>query len=507
LTIAATALGCREPASPEAEASEGAHSDGAPRWYGDAGSVAYAGDANAEAGGDDAGYSGSAAQAVLAPGPYLVAMDTPTRTYLDYVELPDGGSWQPAVDGMPQLAQWENVKTVTATRFQAFNPGDVLSKAAIMALLPATAPASRSFDITAAPYDAHPSPADATSAIQAALDAAAKVATAQQPVDVVVPAGNYVYTNVLNVAAHVRLRGTGGVLHGTTQEASAVHLAGDGSGALFLTLQMAGSARGTKVGASGIWVGASSAPATLVHDTLVVGNEVIQPSGAHVFALGEEGGLWAFNYVHDGFADGYHHTGSSSYCQVVGNRASMSASRGDDFYAFVGYASDGDPVHHCSCIANAGQDGPARGLAAVGGAYIDFQDNVVQRTQMAGVYVASESSYMTFGSFSVIVLRDRITDANLGGSHDGLLAFADDPTTTHPSKTFGTVPNEIRSLSVQDNTITDTSAGAGNGYGIEVRTSCVGGTVVDNDVTHAVAPGIVVRGTGFTVSANTFVAQ
>jgi hypothetical protein len=42
---------------------------------------------------------------------------------------------------------------------------------------------------------------------------------------------------------------------------------------------------------------------------------------------------------------------------VVGNRASNrpAPTRGDDLFAFVGYAGDGDPVHHCTAIGNWGR--------------------------------------------------------------------------------------------------------------------------------------------------------
>jgi hypothetical protein len=442
-----------------------------------------------------------------APGWHLVAIDTPTRTYLDYVQVPANGTWRPEVNGWPQLAQWENQTTAKAIRFLAFVPGDAPSLSAIMALLPITAPAHQTLDITAAPYGAKVSPADATASIQAALAAAAKMATAKAPVDVIVPAGTYEYGAVLSVGANVRLRGKGGVLQATDQANGAVHLMGDGGGALFLTIKSSGSVRGSTMGAAGIWVGPSDASGAVVHNTLVVGNEVIQPSGAHVFAIAEEGGIWAFNYAHDGFADTFHHTGGSSFCQVVGNRASESAARGDDFYAFVGYVSDGDPVHHCSCIANWGSDGPSRGLAAVGAGYIDFQDNVIARTQHAGIYVAREDSYNTFGSFSVLAVRDHVTAANLSGSHDGLLAFADDPTATNPSHTFGSVPNPVRNLTVEDCSFIDTAPGVGNGYGIEVRSSCETGSVTGNTVINGTAPGIVVTGTMFAVSGNTYSTQ
>jgi len=55
--------------------------------------------------------------------------------------------------------------------------------------------------------------------------------------------------------------------------------------------------------------------------------------------------------------------------QVVANRASGPGNRGDDLYAFVGYATDGDPVHHCAAVGNWGRHGAARGISSVGGEF------------------------------------------------------------------------------------------------------------------------------------------
>ena len=53
--------------------------------------------------------------------------------------------------------------------------------------------------------------------------------------------------------------------------------------------------------ASGIWSGDDGG--SFVHDVLVVGDDVAQSASAHVFGQSEEGGVWAFNYAHDGYAD------------------------------------------------------------------------------------------------------------------------------------------------------------------------------------------------------------
>jgi hypothetical protein len=461
----------------------------------------------------EASEAGSPQSAVITAGPagasdfpagsYLVAIDTPLRTYVDFVRVPASGHWAPHVDGWPRLAEWEHQTIPRATRWLRFAPGDRIAAEDVEAFLPATALASRVIDVTAEPYRAAPSPADATPSIAAALRAAAALATEAAPVDVLIPAGTYDYAAVLEVGANVRLRGSGGVLRSTRPATSAVHLAGDRSGALFLRIIAAGEVRASTPDSSGIWVGPRGPSGAPVHDTLVVGNEVVQPAGAHIFAIEEIGGLWAFNDAHDGFADAFHHTGRSQMCQVVANRAHGSSTRGDDLYAFIGYARDRDPVHHCTCIANWGRDGHARGLAAVGAGFVAFQDNDIARTESAGVYLAREQSFDSFGSFDITVERNRIANANLSSTHDGLLAYADEPDASAPSMTFGAIPNRVRDLTIEGNTFDSTASGRGNGFGIEVRGSCEGGRVAGNDVERSRSPGILVGGAGFTVSGNT----
>jgi hypothetical protein len=447
------------------------------------------------------------AMPLATPGWNLVAVDTPRRTYVDYVQVPSSGVWRPERDGFPVLAQWEAQSSYSALRFQPFTPGGRLTPAQIMALLPIAARATRTISITDAPYRAPVAPADATSAIQAALDAAAAMATPGAPVDVLVPPGRFNYARVLTVGRDVRLRrapeDSGGVLHATTVGQSAVHLAGDRSGALFLSLETDETARSTAPPGCGIWVGADNPGRPVTHDTLVVGNDIARPSGAHVAALSTEGNLWAFNYAHDGFADTFHHTGGSRFCQVVGNRAQTSATRGDDFYAFVGYQGDGDPVHHCTCIANWGRDGHARGLAAVGAGFIAFAHNDIDRTQWAGVYLTREASYNSYGTFDITVLGNTIQHANLGGSHDGLLAYADDPAAGAMSAAFGMISNQVRRLTIRGNAFNDTAAGVGNGFGIEIRASVAGGDVSGNTLARNRPPQLVINGTGVTSSANT----
>ncbi len=474
---------------------------------GDGGRAGSTGGAGGMGGSPDGGAKGGSGGASLAtPGWNLVAIDTPKRTYLDYVLVPSSGEWSPDTAGLPQLAQWEAVTAHAAVRFRRFTPGDVLTPEEIMALLPAARPSASSLSITDAPYSAAPSPADATTAIQKALDDAAAMAKPGAPVDVLVPSGIFNYSAVLKVGADVHLRrspeDSGGVLHATNPAQEAVRLAADRSAALFLRLTYAATTRLTTAQSSGIWVGYDHLGVPFVHDTLVVGNEVDTPASAHVFGYAEEGGLWAFNDVHDGYADSYHHTAGSRYCQVVGNRSQTRADRGDDHYAFVSYQSDGDVVHHCTAIANFGRDGHARGLSVVGGGFILLDHNDIDRTNWAGIYLAQENSWHTYGAFDLLIRNNVVRHSNLAGSHDGLLAFSDAPTESHDATSLGAVSNQVRRVTVEGNTFSDTNPGTSNGHGIEIRGSVDTGTVTHNVLTGNAAPQIVVNGTNFTTSDN-----
>ena len=259
--------------APEAASSDG---DGGASRTADGGEAASNGpDAGADtttgATGDasgtgaDAGDATSDAMAVAAsPGWNLVAMNTARRTYLDYVDVPASGVWTPQGDHFPALATWENQTSYSALRFQPYTPGGALTPAQIMALLPAARRAAVSISITDSPYGAAPAPADATSAIQKALDDAAAMASPGAPVDVLVPAGTFDYSATLRVGADVRLRrspeDTGGILQATKPSSGAIHLAGDRSGALFLMLSFGATARDTTPQASGIWAATTAAP-------------------------------------------------------------------------------------------------------------------------------------------------------------------------------------------------------------------------------------------------------
>jgi hypothetical protein len=85
-----------------------------------------------------------------------------------------------------------------------------------------------------------------------------------------------------------------------------------------------------------------------------------------------------------------------------------------------------------------------------------------------------------------------------------LLAYSSTPDATAATLSFGELSSAVEDLTVVDNTFVDVSPGIGNGYGIEIRSSCRRGRVQGNRVIRARAPGVVVQGTDFEVGGNEF---
>jgi hypothetical protein len=67
------------------------------------------------------------------------------------------------------------------------------------------------------------------------------------------------------------------------------------------------------------------------------------------------------------------------------------------------------------------------------------------------------------------------------------------------------IPHRIERITISNNIISDTAAGSGNGWGIEVRSSADQGEVTSNTLQHNRAPQIQMNGTNYTVTGNTLV--
>jgi hypothetical protein len=443
---------------------------------------------------------------IYAPGNYAVAIDTPVRTYLHYFTLSEWGPWNPYDNGMPQLAQWEQALTYSDLRVQPFTPGHVLTQAQINYLLPATAPAATRISITDSPYNAQPAPADATTAIQAAITAAGAIANSSNPVDVVIPPGTYNYSASLLGSAWVRVYGAGGILNATTPGASTINMIGDGSSCLFVTSIGSATARSGAFHATILWIGNGASPIST--GNMIVGCEAAVSAGAHVLITNVSGGIVAFNYAHDGYSDAFHFQTRCTYCQLFGNRTSMSSTVGDDMFAFVSPTSDGDPNHHCSCIANYGRTGPAHQITTSGGWYLDVEYNDTAFSNAAGVYNWQDGAFGTYGCAHNIFRYNKIDHANIASSHAGILCGSSNALSpsnpTNPSTTFGAIPDACLDTTIVSNTINNTQLGITHGQAIDIRSSSFRGTVALNSGSGNQSGVSIGAGTNMIVAANTF---
>ena len=132
-----------------------------------------------------------------------------------------------------------------------------------------------------------------------------------------------------------------------------------------------------------------------------------------------------------------------------------------------------------------------------GAGVIEFARNSIAWTNWAGIYLAQESSYHTYGSFDLHVVGNIIRYANLLGSHDGVLAYSSNPMLSNRSLTFGEVPNRVERVTIVNNTVALTARGIGNGFGIEIRDSVDMGQVVGNDLYGNLSPQLICAGTHF----------
>jgi hypothetical protein len=157
-------------------------------------------------------------------------------------------------------------------------------------------------------------------------------------------------------------------------------------------------------------------------------------------------------------ADGINVTDKSTAIEIHDNYLHDA---GDDFIAIVSYRSDGGIcsnmlVHNNTAERQTG----GRGVAVVGAQNVSIYNNKLFNTAGAGVYLASESTYNTYGVQNAYVYNNLIqccpATAVAGYSSITLLGRAADP--THLADNLS-----VSNVAVHDNTILNSST-----YGIDV---------------------------------------
>ena len=251
---------------------------------------------------------------------------------------------------------------------------------------------------------------DATAAFQKCLDMGKA-----QGKPVCVPAGVY-NVRALNVDS-VTLVGVGDASELFGQDASQYGLNVLGASPQIASLKMhtVGTAR------------MSPDAISMVQATnYVVSNVTVDGAdGVGIYAERSGPGRTTNSRVSNTLADGIHHTNSSHDIYVGGNTV---RNAGDDMIAVVGYFKNGYVAETNLLIElNDVQKTVARGISVVGGNNVTIRNNKISQTQMAGIYVCSESAYTTWGDDNVLVSNNVIDQpaqkANTG--HAGLFSYSD----------------------------------------------------------------------------------
>lgn len=266
---------------------------------------------------------------------------------------------------------------------------------------------------------------DNTAAIQAALDQL-------KPGEwLVFPAGRYLHSKALRVRVPgVVLWSEGATLVATNPTSTAVMLQADNVGMFRFRLHAVTTTRGSLLEHARITVaprGTGRVRGVVVRRNIIESSGASMPNGSTasgVIVFRGEDFTVAENYVQRTLADGIHVTGGSRNGRIMLNTL---RENGDDMIAVVSYMGDASTppatqlanlstlreehlVRNVQIARNdvAGQYW-GRGITVVGGEDITIESNKISdTTYAAGVLLARERSYRTFGVQNVVVRNNTI---------------------------------------------------------------------------------------------------
>lgn len=249
---------------------------------------------------------------------------------------------------------------------------------------------------------------DDTAALQVALNAG---------IPLYFPPGTYLYSNTLTATASIIGAGWNSILQCTTSQGQNASIYwNNASNFKIQNLQFYSK------NATGYYSSESAGPINLESCSLFeisgcqVNNAASQAVMMRACVNGKVFGNSLLNLWHDGF----HVTGASSDITITNNEV---INGGDDAFAVVGYQQDGIRPRRIIISNNrVDQTKYARGIAIVGAQEITVTGNQIYNSQCAGIYIASEASYATYGNAN-IKIADNILDTC--GISSNISAFPD----------------------------------------------------------------------------------
>lgn len=224
------------------------------------------------------------------------------------------------------------------------------------------------------------------------------------------PAGNFTFEDGLKLDG-VQLSGEGmqTVLQGTKRNKNAVVLTGSAPQLRDLAIRFPATARSSADESALVLVNEAT-------DFTVEGLFLSGGDSAGVFVRESGPGKVLRNRIEGTLADGIHLTARSHNILVDGN---VLRGTGDDGIAVVSYRKNRGLTRNIDIVRNLVVDNVfARGISTVGGAQIRIGENEIHcKAGYAGILVASESAFDTFGAEGVAVIGNHVQGC--GGAQTG----------------------------------------------------------------------------------------
>ncbi len=245
---------------------------------------------------------------------------------------------------------------------------------------------------------------------QAALSGALAKAASHPDRVVYVPGGIYRHSAVLVVDGTTLVGdGESSILKATQPLQSAVNLRGERPriSALKLSCDVGSVSRSAKGTSAMVFIQDAK---HFIVDHLTIDSGV----SAGILNSGGQGTADELSQIHDNrvyhtLADGIHNTQQAKYVLITNNLVYES---GDDLIAVVSYEKDNGRCSDIDISSNTVRGNyHGRGITVVGGDRVRIWHNKISDTDVAGLYLASEESYHTFGDDSVTAEDNIIENA------------------------------------------------------------------------------------------------
>ncbi|WPJ97262.1 right-handed parallel beta-helix repeat-containing protein [Coraliomargarita algicola] len=167
-----------------------------------------------------------------------------------------------------------------------------------------------------------------------------------------------------------------------------------------------------------------TAESTLIHayeatDFVVTGCYLEGAASAALITANKPsiGGSIYNNWIWDSLADGIHITSGNQNIGIWDNRT---RNTGDDMIAVVSYNGPFDACENIWIVGNDVRNQPhGRGITCIGGKSVTIEGNHIKNSKGAGIHIASEASYDTYGVEDISVVDNLIVETS-DNQHGGI---------------------------------------------------------------------------------------